>query len=283
MSYDIIAIDIDGTLTNDDKIITPKTKDALLLAQKKGKKVAIASGRHPQGVIPYAKELQLDKFGGYLLCFNGGLVLEITEKGCKTLYSGELPNEYIPVVCDVVRDSNITVNTHTENMIIADSKVNKYTSIEPDIIGLPFKQVDNFEEYVDFPVYKLLLAGEPAEIDEYEEKLKKRLDGLVSIYKSAPYFLEVMPLGVTKGASLHCILESMGLKSENLIACGDSYNDITMIGYAGLGVAMSNAPDDIKKTADYVTLSNNDDGIALVVEKFMLSDCKWIYRNIRNK
>ena len=75
----------------------------------------------------------------------------------------------------------------------------------------------------------------------------------------------------------------MGLKSENLIACGDSYNDITMIGYAGLGVAMSNAPDDIKKTADYVTLSNNDDGIALVVEKFMLSDCKWIYRNIRNK
>ncbi len=270
MAYRIIALDIDGTLTNDDKIITPKTKRALMLAQEKGRKIILASGRHPYGVLPCAKELQLEKYGGYLLCFNGGVIARPLKDSFEILYSRELPNRYIPMVCEILRDSSITINTYTEDAIIADNKVNAYTKVEGEIIGLPFKQIDNFKDYIDFPVNKLLLAGEPEEIDVYREKLKKYLDGQVDIYKSAPYFLEVVPLGVSKGASLDPLLKSIGMTNENLIACGDSYNDITMIGYAGLGVAMGNSPDDIKRLADYITLSNNADGIANVVERFML-------------
>ncbi len=272
MSYKFIALDIDGTLTNDEKIITPRTKEALLNVQKAGKKVCLATGRHPHGVIPYAKELELEKYGGYLLCFNGGIVVEVTDKGFKTVYSKELNNEFVPKVCEIVKNSNITVNTYTDNEIIANCKENAYTKIEPEIIGLPFKQVKYFASYVDFPINKLLLAGEPEEIDKYEKILKYYLDGQVDIFKSTPFFLEVVPLGVSKGASLDPVLKSMGMTSENLIACGDSFNDITMIGYAGLGVAMENAEEEIKKIANYIAPSNNDDGVGFVVEKFMLND-----------
>lgn len=270
MSYEVIALDIDGTLTNDDKIITPKTKNALMQAQQMGKKVVLATGRHPHGVIPYAQELELQKYGGYLLCFNGGIVVEVTESGFKTIYSKELPNFYIPQVCDIISKSNITVNTYTEDAIIADKKENAYTQVEPEIIKLPFKQVEDFKNYVDFPINKLLLAGEPEEIDKYEKILKNYLDGKVDVFKSAPFFLEVVPLGVSKGASLDPLLKSMGLTKDNLIACGDSYNDITMIGFAGLGVAMENAEEDVKHVANYITLSNNCDGVGAVVEKYML-------------
>lgn len=272
MSYKFIALDIDGTLTNDDKIITPRTKEALIKAQQMGKKVCLATGRHPYGVIPYAKELELEKYGGYLLCFNGGIVVEVTEKGFKTVYSKELSNEFVPKVCEIVKNSNITVNTYTDDTIIADLKVNAYTNVEPEIIGLPFKQVKYFSKYVDFPINKLLLAGEPAEIDKYEKILKYYLDGQVDVFKSAPFFLEVVPLGVSKGASLDPLLKSMGMTKDNLIACGDSYNDITMIGYAGLGVAMENAEEEVKKVANYIAPSNNDDGVGYVVEEFMLKD-----------
>lgn len=188
MSYEVIALDIDGTLTNDDRIITPKTKSALIQAQQMGKKVVLATGRHPYGVIPYAKELKLEKYGGCLLCFNGGIIVEVTEKGFETVYSRELPNVYIPRICDIIKDSDLTVNTYTQDTIIADKKENAYTNIEPEIIGLPFKRVDNFVNYVNFPVNKLLLAGEPEEINEYEEILKHHLDGRADVYKSAPFF-----------------------------------------------------------------------------------------------
>ena len=272
MSYKFIALDIDGTLTNDKKVITPRTKEALMKAQKMGKKVCLATGRHPHGVIPYAKELELEKYGGYLLCFNGGIVVEVTENGFKTVYSKELPNEFIPKVYEIVKNSNITVNTYTDDAIIANTKVNAYTNIEPEIIGLPFKPVKDFVKYVDFPINKLLLAGEPEEINKYEKILKYYLDGQVDVFKSTPFFLEVVPLGVSKGASLDPLLKSMCMTRDNLIACGDSFNDITMIGYAGLGVAMENGEEEVKKVANYIAPSNNDDGVGYVVEEFMLKD-----------
>lgn len=270
MAYEIIALDIDGTLTNDEKVITEKTKNALIKIQQMGKKVILATGRHPFGVIPYAEELQLKKYGGYLLCFNGGVAVKVTENGFETLYSKEFPNEYIPIVCEIVKNSNITVNTFKEDLIVANQKVNKYTYVEHEITKLPFKQVKDFVRYVDFPVNKLLLAGEPEEIDKYQQTIKYYLDGKADVFKSAPFFLEVVPFGVNKGAGLAPLLEKMNLTKENLIACGDSYNDITMIGYAGLGVAMENAEEDVKKIANYITSSNNDDGIYEVIEKFML-------------
>lgn len=93
---------------------------------------------------------------------------------------------------------------------------------------------------------------------------------MLDVYKSAPYFLEIMPFGVTKGSMLPMLLEKLGFTNEEMIAFGDNYNDITMIGYAGLGVAMGNAEEDVKKIANYVCESNDDDGVAKTLEKYVL-------------
>ena len=104
-----------------------------------------------------------------------------------------------------------------------------------------------------------------------EERLKERIGSRLSIYRSEPYFLEIMPKGIDKARSLARLLEVLGLDREQMIACGDGYNDLTMIKYAGLGVAMENAVLPVRQAADYITASNNHDGVGLVVEKFMLS------------
>jgi len=253
MDYKLIALDIDGTLTNSQKEITPRTRYALMEAQKQGKKIILASGRHPVGIMPIAKDLMLDRFGGFIMAFNGGRIINC-ETG-ETMVSKLFPLEYLPDIVNVLKDSNITINTYDDRRIISDNKVNDYTYVERDVIKAEMVVVDDFISSVRFDINKILLAGEPDELDKYQ---------------SAPYFLEIMPFGVTKGSMLPLLLDKLKIKREELAAFGDNYNDMTMIGYAGFGVAMGNAETDVKKIADYICESNDNDGIANTLDKFVL-------------
>ncbi len=270
MGYEIIALDIDGTLTNSKKEITPRTKKALTDAQKLGKKVVLASGRHNCGMKDIADQLELEKYGGYIMAFNGGKI--INSKTNEIVSSVSFPRKYIKPVYDVLEDSNITVITYENDTIVMNEKVNDYTYVEAKILGMETRTVDNFVDYVTFDVNKLLLAGDPEEIDKYEKILVEKYKGYFDVFKSCPFFLEVMPFGVNKGASLSTMLPKLGYKREQLIACGDSYNDMTMIGYAGLGVCMANGEKDVKKIADLVADSNDDDGVAKIVEEYLLNE-----------
>ena len=112
---------------------------------------------------------------------------------------------------------------------------------------------------------------EAGAVKAFEPKVKAAMGKNFSVYRSDPFFLEVLPKGIDKAQSLERLLEVLGLTREQMIACGDGYNDLTMIRYAGLGVAMENAVLPVRNAADYITASNNDDGVGLVVEKFMLA------------
>lgn len=268
MSYEIIALDVDGTLTNSRKEVTDRTRNALIEAQRQGKRVIIASGRHPFGLKDIASDLGLDHFGGYIMAFNGGRVINAATG--QTLSVEYFPRKYIQPVCDAVAAANITVMTYEGDTLIMNDKVNDYSFVEAKILGMPYRQVSSFTDYVTFDVNKLLLAGEPSVIDEYEKLLVKRWKGYFDVFKSCPFFLEVMPFGVNKGAALSKLLGKLGCTREQLIACGDSYNDMTMIGYAGLGVCMGNGERDVKRIADVIADSNDDDGVAKIVEEYML-------------
>lgn len=268
MDYKLIVLDIDGTLTNSKKEITPHTRYALLEAQSQGKKVILASGRHPIGIEPIARDLMLDKNGGYIMAFNGGKIINCATN--QTIVSKIFPNEYLSDIVSVLKESNITINTYSDNSIISDNKVNDYTYVERDILKINMVVVDDFVSAVKFDINKILLAGEPDEIDKYKEILAMRYDGLLDVYKSAPYFLEIMPFGVTKGSMLPLLLDKLGVNRDELIAFGDNYNDMTMIGYAGFGVAMGNAEEDVKKIANYVCESNDEDGVAKTMAKYVL-------------
>ena len=130
--------------------------------------------------------------------------------------------------------------------------------------------VEDFPSALDCPVNKMIVSGEPALLQTVAGPLQEAYRGRLSIYFSEPFYLEVMPLNVDKAAALDFLLKTMGLTSENLICCGDSYNDISMIEYAGLGVAMANAQPVVKKSADFITASNDEDGVLRVIEKYMM-------------
>lgn len=264
--YKLIAFDVDDTLLNTKKKITPKTKQALLNAQKNGIKLCVASGRLPYGVKPYAEELDVLNNGGYYLGFNGGAVLNSGNELIGTTY---LDSKYIEPVYEVLRPTNVTTMVHKGDIIYADRKVNDYTHIEPDVIGLPLNLVDDIAEFVDWKLHKILLCGEPGELKEVEGKLKAKFAGEVDIYLSAPWFLEVMPNGVNKGLGVEKVCADMGISMDEVMAFGDNYNDIPMIEMAGLGIAMGNADGEVKNSADYVTDTCDLDGIAKALGKFL--------------
>lgn len=269
MNYEMIVLDLDGTLTNRDKVITPKTKEVLMRAQKQGKKVVLASGRPTYGVMPLAKELELEYYGGYILAFNGGIIMN-----CKTkeiLFSSQLPVEANARIAELAKDQGVNILTYEGDKIITMDDTCPYVEKEAFVNKLEVEQIEDFISYVDFSVPKFLMLDDGDYLAMVEPRVKAALGKNFSVYRSEPYFLEILPKGIDKAKSLERLLERVGLTKEQMIACGDGYNDLTMIKYAGLGVAMENAVLPVRKAADYITLSNNDDGVAYVVEQFMLS------------
>lgn len=134
---------------------------------------------------------------------------------------------------------------------------------------MEIRRIDNFADYIDFPINKLLIPGEPSVLEQAMEVLKRRFHSLLNIYRSEPFFLEIMPQKIDKAHSLQKLLNSIGLTADSMICCGDGYNDVSMIEYAGLGVAMENAQSIVKQRADFITRSNDEDGILHVINEFM--------------
>lgn len=267
MDYKMIVLDLDDTLLRDDHTISIRTKEALMNAQNNGVKVVLASGRPTYGMKHIAKELALDEFGSFILSFNGGKIIN-----CKTneeMFSSTLAPESIHQLFSISRREGVFIHTYVGDEIITEDE-NPYTTIESELTGLPIKLVNSFVKEVKEPVVKALMVDHPDKLKIVEEKLQKELGGF-SIMRSKPFFLEFTEKGVTKGTSLDQLIKTCQIKREEVIAIGDSYNDLSMIEFAGLGVAMGNAPDDIKEVANYVTDTNMNDGVAKVVDKFILS------------
>ncbi len=268
MIYEILVLDLDGTLTNSKKIITEPTKKALIEIQEMGKKVVLASGRPINGVQPLAEELELGRFGSYILSFNGARITQ-----CSTgnlIYNKVLPQGVIEPIYQIAKQyEGVDIITYQDENIISGLKPNEYTEKEKNINKMRIKPVEHFPEYIDFPVNKLLIPGEPTILEEIMEVLKKKFHSLLNIYRSEPFFLEIMPQKIDKAYTLQKLLSSIGLTADQMICCGDGYNDLSMIEYAGLGVAMENAQTIVKEKADYITRSNDEDGVLYVIEQFM--------------
>ena len=149
--------------------------------------------------------------------------------------------------------------------------MSQYTKYECDMNGIDFTIKDFNEIKDEEDIVKVMMIDPQEKLDEAIKKLPKYLYDKYSVFKSAPYFLEFTNKEVDKGKGLKKLGEYLGIKQEEMIACGDAGNDISMIKYAGLGVAMKNATDDVKEVSDYITLSNDEDGIAHIVNKFILN------------
>ncbi|MDC3415848.1 Cof-type HAD-IIB family hydrolase [Aquibacillus salsiterrae] len=269
MTYKMVVLDMDDTLLRDDHTISARTKKALMQAQQHGVKVVLASGRPTFGMRQVADELNLADYGSFILSFNGGKI--INWKTQTELFSSTLSVSAVEKLYEISVQENVFIHTYVGDQIITE-KANPYTTIESELTGLPISVVDNFVEGVPEPVVKVLMVEAQEKLKPIETKLKAALASDFSIMRSKPFFLEFTEKGVTKGTSLNKLIETLGIKQEEVIAMGDSYNDQEMIEFAGLGVAMGNAPADIKSIADLVTDTNTNDGVAKVVEDYVLKD-----------
>lgn len=259
MTYKLVALDLDGTLKSTDKQILPKTKAMLQELAQKGVVIVLASGRPTAGLYAEANELELDKLGGYLLSFNGAKVVDYQTK--EIIYQKVFDASRAHEVYDRAKEYNLAVMTYSDEEIITEDDNDEYVCVESDINHMPIRHVDSFKEYVDFAVNKVLLTAQPEYAGAIVDEFKEPYGASLSIYRSAPFFIEVMAQGIDKAASLQALIDRLNIKREEVISFGDGYNDLSMIEFAGMGVAMSNAVDEVKQRANYITLSNDEEGI----------------------
>lgn len=266
MEKKLLVLDIDGTLTNSQKNITAATKEAILDIMLRGHKVILASGRPTPGMRRYEKELELERYGGYLLSFNGARIIE--SRTGEIVYQRLLSLTLLPGLYAFARENGCGLVTYLGDDVISAFPADKYIKIEAGINGMPIRQVDNFLNFVDFSINKCLMTAEPEKAKILVEQMQQRWGDVASIYRSEPYFIEIMPYNVNKATGLERILEALGMKRENIVCCGDGFNDISMIQFAGVGVAMGNAQPAVKEAADYITAANDEDGLVEVIRKF---------------
>ncbi len=268
MEEKVLVLDIDGTLTNSEKQITAGTKQGIKNILERGHKVILASGRPTPGMRRYEEELELEKYGGYLISFNGAKIIEC--RSGEIVYQRTLPLSIIPGLYSFAKRNGCGLLTYFGDRIISAFEPDEYALLESRINGMEIQVVDNFKEYVDFEINKCLLTAPAEKAAVWEKELREKYKGQASVYRSEPFFIEIMPLKVDKAYSLDRMLESVGLHRRNAICCGDGFNDISMIEYAGLGVAMGNAQPEVKEVADYITGTNDEDGLVEVINEFIV-------------
>ena len=255
-----IALDLDGTLTNHDKVVTPRTRQALLQAESKGAIIILASGRPTYGIVPVAECLELEKRGGYILSYNGGNI--VNAKTDEKLFSQFLPDAVIPILYKYAKEKNHALLGYAGNEIITEMPDDQYVKEESRINKMNIRKVDNLLDALEPHPTKLLMTGDPTDMIKAEEELVEILGEKMDIFRSAPFFLELVPKGIDKAQSLLRLLAKINLTPADLMAFGDGYNDLSMLKLAGVGVAMANAAPEVRADADYVTLSNEEDGVA---------------------
>lgn len=270
LPYSIIALDLDGTLTNSEKNITPRTFDALMKAQREGVRLVLASGRPTFGIAALANQLQLADYGGYVLSYNGGRIIDWCEK--TVIFSQVVDQKLVPILYDFAEKAQLPIVTYLPEAILASKNEGEYLAEEALINGMPVVVAQNFVEeamQIAGGSTKFLIPGEPELLIQLESEMKAALSEQMEVFRSAPFFLELPPKGIDKAQSLQRLLTHLGLERESLMAFGDGFNDLSMIQFAGQGVAMANAVEEVKSIADFVTTSNEEDGIAHALEQLL--------------
>ncbi len=271
MKYKLLVLDVDGTLLNNEKEISKRTLSTLLKAQHTGIRIVLASGRPTSGLLPLAKALEMGNFGGFIVSYNGAQIIN-AENG-EVMFDKRINPELIPYLEKKARKNNFSIFTYHDEYLLTDNADNVHIRREAWLNNLRIMEEEEFSIAIDFAPCKCVLVSDDEEaLRGLEAHWKRRLDGVLDVFPSEPYFLEVVPCGVDKANTLGVLMEQLGVKREEVIAIGDGVADVTMLQLAGKSVAMGHAQDSVKICADYVTASNEEDGVAQAVEKLVLAE-----------
>ena len=270
MAYKMIALDLDGTLNSDAHIITPLTQRALLAVQEKcGVTVVLASGRQAPGLRREARALELAKHHGLLMSYGGGRIEDATTQ--TVLFSRSLSNALAVRFLRHLEKFSVSPVVDNGRAIVTTCAYNYKVQDESQNNNMDILTVDNIADAIERagvrPI-KILTAAQNETLVPLMPYIREGFEDEMDFVQSAPWFYEGMAKGVSKSKSLARVCEQLGIDRSEVMAFGDAQNDMGMIQFAGKGVAMGNACDELKGMADEVTLDNNHDGIAATLKKY---------------
>ena len=259
MSIKLIAVDIDGTLLNSQRQVTPEVFQAIQEAKAAGVKVVIATGRPIPGVLSLLEELNLNQDGDYVITFNGGLVQE-TSTGNELIRETLSYEDYLDIE---VLANKLGVHSH------AITNIGRYTVHESTLVHMPI-YYRTPEEVADKEFVKAMYIDEPEILDAVIAKLPQEFYDRFTIVKSTPFYLEILKKTANKGIAVTHLAEKLGLSKEETMAIGDEENDRAMLEVVGSPVVMENGNPEIKKIAKHITKSNDESGVAYAIRKWVL-------------
>ena len=254
---------MDDTLLTDDHTISKENRAMIAMAQAKGVEVVLASGRPTPAMTQYAKDLQ----NSYMISFNGAVITDL--RNDTVIFEQSLTKEQIHELHDYSLKMNTHIITYINDTIVSETH-SEFIEVERSITGMPHALVSDFKAAVTSNAVKCILLQDPSYLKTVESDLKLAMPDL-SVSMSKPFFLEVAPNGIDKAASIQFLAKKLKINQSEIVAVGNAGNDLTMIQYAGLGVWVDNVTPELRGFGDFVVASNNDNGVAEVIERFILS------------
>lgn len=265
MGYRLLAVDMDGTLLNSKHCVSAKTRDAIRKAMQQGVIFTVSTGR-PMQAVTFLEELFEQDIP--LILYNGALVMMSVSK--TIVLEQNLAAPIAEAIVQIGLELGVTVAVWKQNNLYLTS-LSKAAKDYQSISGVPPIVTQDVDEIVCGGVTKVLWVDTVDRIADLQDTMKALLGKKVNCHTTRPMFLEFVSVKASKAIAMEAVSQKLGIPKDQMIAIGDAENDLPMIRYAGLGVAMGNAKESIKKQADAVTLTNDQDGVAQVIEQYILN------------
>lgn len=269
MKYRLVAIDMDGTLLNSENHVTDRTREALNKAMEKGVYIILSTGRILKSALYYSDELGLNN---PMITCNGAIIVDEDKN---VVFEKSIEKEVVSKIMDILDSEDIYYHFYDKEKFYSKEKVEeilRFYNESGSTFTVDMNTFDNKDEVLsdeDISTYKFIF------IDDDREKLnnlRSELDKMEGVETSSSWInnIEAMASGVSKGNAIGIMCDRLGVSLDEVIAIGDGENDLSMLTKAGLGVAMGNASEFVKSHADCVTDTNDQDGVAKVIEKYIL-------------
>lgn len=263
--YKLIAIDMDGTLLTDELVIPEGTVEAIQRAVEHGTTVTIATGRMYASAKQFAEQLKINV---PLITYQGALIQDMEKE--EVIYERTISPDISSRLIEIAEERDLHLQVYQDDLL--------YGAIENERLityakktKVPYKVEPDLRKLATRGFTKAIYIGDPVYLESMQDELKNLFGHTAHVTKSTPHFLEVTHPEANKGAALRHLAKSLGIDMTETIGIGDNYNDTELLEVAGLGVAMENAVEALKNNADFITLSNNDEGVKHVIEKFVLN------------
>ncbi|UJF31571.1 Cof-type HAD-IIB family hydrolase [Paenibacillus hexagrammi] len=266
MTYKLIALDVDGTLLNDEHRLTEQTIQTIREVHEAGSHIVLCTGRAPASTVPILQELGLE---GTMITHNGAVTVQADERGQALLHEFSFSLDDIQPMLNDVREKGIHFDVCTPfNMYI--ERLGEYEKAMYKKFLINPKLVTDVSE-LGMPIVKFTLFSQPEVLDLVEKDWSERkLYGDLRMIRSGELFIDVMSAEANKGNALKALAASWEIDAHEVMAIGNYYNDLEMMAFAGLGIAVDNSPEDVKQAADAVTASNNEEGVHHALVRYCL-------------